>query len=41
MGVMSLGVGQNAVITITAEGEDAKEALDAITQTMKDEGLID
>ncbi|MCG7196147.1 phosphocarrier protein HPr [Fructilactobacillus sanfranciscensis] len=41
MGVMSLGVGQNAVITITAEGDDAKEALDAIAKTMKDEGLID
>ena len=41
MGVMSLGVGQNAVITITAEGDDAKEALDAIAKSMKDEGLID
>ncbi|WP_413627045.1 phosphocarrier protein HPr [Fructilactobacillus vespulae] len=41
MGVMSLGVGQNAVITIAADGDDAKDSLDAIAQTMKDEGLID
>ena len=40
MGVVSLGVGQNAVITITAEGM-MQEALDAIAKTMKDEGLID
>ncbi|ANZ57983.1 phosphocarrier protein HPr [Fructilactobacillus lindneri] len=41
MGVMSLGVGQNAVVTISAEGDDAKEALDAIAKTMKEEGLIE
>lgn len=39
MGVMSLGVGQGADVTITAEGDDAKEAIDAITETMKQEGL--
>jgi len=39
MGVMSLGVGQNADVTITAEGDDEKDALDAIADTMKKEGL--
>ncbi|PWF99893.1 phosphocarrier protein HPr [Levilactobacillus bambusae] len=39
MGVMSLGVGQNADITITTDGEDEKEAMDAIAETMKNEGL--
>ncbi len=34
MGVMSLGVGQNADVTITAEGDDEKDALDAIADTM-------
>jgi Phosphotransferase System HPr (HPr) Family len=37
MGVMSLGVGQNADVTITAEGDDEKDALDAIADTMKKE----
>lgn len=41
MGVMSLGVGQSASVTITADGDDEKEALDAITGTMKSEGLTD
>ena len=41
MGVMSLGVGQNADVTITANGEDEKEALDAVAETMKKEGLTD
>ncbi|KRK57048.1 phosphocarrier protein HPr [Fructilactobacillus fructivorans] len=41
IGVMSLGVGEGAEITISADGDDAKEALDAIAKTMKDEGLID
>lgn len=35
MGVMSLGVGQNADVTITADGDDEKDALDAIADTMK------
>ena len=35
MGVMSLGV------TITASGDDEKEALDAVAETMKKEGLTD
>lgn len=41
MGVMSLGVGPNADVTITAEGDDEKDALDAIADTMKKEGLAE
>ena len=41
MGVMSLGVGQNADVSITAEGDDEKDALDAIADTMKKEGLAE
>ena len=41
MGVMSLGVGQNAQVTITANGDDEKDALDDIAATMKKEGLTD
>ncbi|ATO53656.1 MULTISPECIES: phosphocarrier protein HPr [Lactobacillus] len=41
MGVMSLGVGKNADVTITAEGDDEKDALDAIADTMKKEGLAE
>ena len=41
IGVMSLGVGQNADVTITAEGDDEKDALDAIADTMKKEGLAE
>ena len=41
MGVMSLGVGQNADVTSTAEGDDEKDALDAIADTMKKEGLAE
>lgn len=39
MGVMSLGVGQGADVTISADGADEKEAMDAIVETMKKEGL--
>ncbi|GKQ43094.1 phosphocarrier protein HPr [Companilactobacillus sp. RD055328] len=39
MGVMSLGVGQGADVTITAEGDDAADAMTAITETMSKEGL--
>lgn len=39
MGVMSLGVGQNAEVTITADGSDEKEAIQAIAETMQKEGL--
>ena len=41
MGVMSLGVGQGADVTITADGDDAKEAIEAIDDTMKKEGLAE
>lgn len=39
MGVMSLGVGQGADVVITAEGDDEVEAIAAIDETMKKEGL--
>ncbi|XBG77919.1 phosphocarrier protein HPr [Enterococcus cecorum] len=39
MGVMSLGVGKGADVTISAEGADEKEAIAAITETMVKEGL--
>ncbi len=39
MGVMSLGVGQGADVTISAEGADEVEAIAAIEETMKKEGL--
>ena len=41
MGVMSLVVGQGADVTITADGDDAKEAIEAIADTMKKEGLAE
>lgn len=41
MGVMSLGVGKNANITISANGDDEKDALDAVAKTLKKEGLTD
>ncbi|MFV0558202.1 MAG: phosphocarrier protein HPr [Enterococcus sp.] len=39
MGVMSLGVGQGADVTISAEGADEAEAIAAIEEAMKKEGL--
>lgn len=39
MGVMSLGVGQGADVTITIEGADETEAMTAIVETMTKEGL--
>ncbi|HJE87121.1 MULTISPECIES: phosphocarrier protein HPr [Lactobacillaceae] len=41
MGVMSLGVGQNADITITTDGDDEADAMTAIAETMTKEGLSD
>ncbi|NHM29591.1 phosphocarrier protein HPr [Neobacillus terrae] len=41
MGVMSLGVGQGADITISAEGSDAEEALRTLEETLKKEGLAE
>jgi phosphocarrier protein HPr len=39
MGVMSLGIQQGTEIKITANGDDADQALAAIEDTMKKEGL--
>lgn len=39
MGVMSLGVGKDADVAITAEGDDEKDAIAAIADTMTKEGL--
>ena len=41
MGVMSLGVGQGADVTISAEGDDEKEANAAVAETMSKEGLAE
>ncbi len=41
MGVMSLGVGQNASITITTDGDDEADAMNAVAETLKKEGLSD
>jgi phosphocarrier protein len=38
---MSLGVGQNADVKISAEGDDEADALAAIAETMSTEGLTD
>ena len=39
MGVMSLGIPKDAELTIIAEGSDEVEALDAIIEVFKQEGL--
>ncbi|GGB48835.1 phosphocarrier protein HPr [Fictibacillus barbaricus] len=39
MGVMSLGIQQGSSIVIKAEGSDAEEALSALENVMKKEGL--
>ena len=41
MGVMSLGVGQGADVTITADGADEANAIKAIADTMTKEGLAE
>ena len=41
MGVMSLCVGQGADVTISAEGDDEKEAIAAVAETMSKEGLAE
>lgn len=40
MGVMSVGVGKDADITIIADGNDEVEALKSLEETMMKEGLI-
>ncbi|WP_019153002.1 phosphocarrier protein HPr [Robertmurraya massiliosenegalensis] len=39
MGVMSLGIGQGAEITISAEGGDEENAIQSLEELMKKEGL--
>lgn len=39
MGVMSLGIPSGAEVTIVAKGNDAKEALEALEELMKSEGI--
>lgn len=39
MGVMSLGISEGAELTIVAEGSDEKEALEAMYEVFKQEGL--
>ncbi|KZE64498.1 phosphocarrier protein HPr [Fictibacillus phosphorivorans] len=39
MGVMSLGIQQGSSIVIKAEGSDAEEAIAALADVMKKEGL--
>jgi phosphocarrier protein len=41
MGVMSLGIGQGADITISAEGSDANDALNSLQETLNKEGLAE
>ena len=39
MGVMSLGIAKGADIEVTAEGNDEKEAIEGIAETLKKENL--
>jgi phosphocarrier protein len=41
MGIMSLGIGKNAVIKIKANGTDENEAINAIDELLKKEGLAE
>lgn len=41
MGVMSLGISKNAEINIAAEGNDEEEALNALEELLKKEGLAE
>jgi len=41
MGVMSLGVGKGAEVSITADGADEKEAIEGIEDTIKKEGMAE
>ena len=41
IGVMSLGVGKGAEVTIYTDGEDEAEALEKITEALKQEGLTE
>ncbi|KGX88124.1 phosphocarrier protein HPr [Pontibacillus litoralis] len=39
MGIMSLGIPAGAEVTFTAEGSDGEEALQAIVELVKNQGL--
>jgi len=39
MGVMSLGVAHNAEVTISAVGDDATDAIEALTTTLTEQSL--
>ncbi|OMP66470.1 phosphocarrier protein HPr [Domibacillus epiphyticus] len=39
MGVMSLGIPKGASVKIAANGSDAEEAIESLTETMKSSGL--
>lgn len=39
MGVMSLGIGQGAVIKVSVDGEDEQDALNALQDLLHKEGL--
>lgn len=41
MGVMSLGIGKDAQISISATGSDEQDALNALEELMKKEGLAE
>jgi phosphocarrier protein HPr len=41
MGVMSLGIGKDAQISIIAEGSDAQEALNSLEELLAKEGLAE
>ncbi|MFJ7752135.1 phosphocarrier protein HPr [Peribacillus muralis] len=41
MGVMSLGIGKDAEITISAEGSDENDALNTLADTLNREGLAE
>ncbi|RRN67437.1 phosphocarrier protein HPr [Peribacillus simplex] len=41
MGVMSLGIGKGAEITISAEGSDENDALKTLAETLNREGLAE
>ncbi len=41
MGVMSLGIGKGAEITISAEGKDEQSALDSLQDTLNKEHLAE
>ncbi|KRG11844.1 phosphocarrier protein HPr [Lederbergia galactosidilytica] len=41
MAVMAMGIGKDAEIKVSAEGNDEEEAVNHIAETLKNEGLVD